>query len=93
MYNHVKGLPFISEYDYRYLREVRHLRNLTINEFSQYMKLDVGTISKLENNQVPFSIHYESKFKDAIKELNLSNLELLSVEKVIELKALREGGK
>ena len=93
MYNHVKGLPFISEYNYKYLREVRHLRNLTINEFSQYMKVDVGTISRIENNQVPFSIHYESKFKDAIEELEISNLELKSVEKVIELRALREGGK
>ncbi|MCY8938083.1 helix-turn-helix domain-containing protein [Peribacillus frigoritolerans] len=93
MYNHVKGLPFTSEYDYRYIREIRHLRNLTINEFSTYMQVDTGTISKLENKQVPFSIHYESKFKEAIEELKISNLELLSVEKVIELKALREGGK
>ena len=93
MYNHVKGLPFISEYDYRYIREVRHLRNLTINEFSTYMQVDTGTISKLENSQLQFTIHYESKFKDAIQELKISNLELLSVKRVIELKALREGGK
>jgi transcriptional regulator with XRE-family HTH domain len=89
MYNHVKGLPFISEYDYRYLREVRHLRNLTINEFSTYMKVDTGTISKLENNQLQFTIHYESKFKDAIEKLKISHLELLSIKRVIELKALR----
>ena len=93
MYDQVKGLPFISKYDYRYIREVRHLRNLTINEFSTYMKVDVGTISRIENNQIPFSIHYESKFKGAIEELKISNLELKSIEKVIELKALREGGK
>lgn len=93
MYDQVKGLPFISEYNYKFLREVRHLRNLTINEFSTYMKVDVGTISRLENNQIPFSIHYESKFKEALEELKISNLELKSVAKVIELKALREGGK
>ena len=89
MYNQVQGLPFIREYDYRYLREIRHLRSLTIAEFSVHMKTDVGTLSKLENNQLQFTIHYESKFKDAIQELKISNLELLSIKRVIELKELR----
>jgi hypothetical protein len=53
------------------------------------MQVDTGTISKLENNQLQFTIHYESKFKDAIQALKISHLELLSVKRVVELKALR----
>jgi transcriptional regulator with XRE-family HTH domain len=82
-------VPFIHLYDYRYIKETRRLRNLTLNEFSIYMKTDVGTLSKLENNQLQFTIHYESKFKDAIQELKLSNLELLSIKRIIEMKAQR----
>jgi hypothetical protein len=53
------------------------------------MKTDVGTLSKLENNLLEFTPHYHSKFSDAIQELKVSNLELLSIKRVIELKALR----
>ena len=88
LYN-TNDVPFIREYDYRYIKETRRLRNLTLSEFSVHMKTDVGTLSKLENNQLQFTIHYESKFKDAIQELKVSNLELLSIKRVIELKALR----
>lgn len=88
-----KNLPFIQEYDYRYLKEIRNLRNLTLNEFSNYMKVDVATLSKLESQQLHFSIHYQSKLKQTIKLLGLSDLELMTVKRVIELKALRESTK
>ncbi|SIR38218.1 hypothetical protein SAMN05878482_103487 [Peribacillus simplex] len=82
-------IPFIQLYDYRHIKETRLLRNLTLSEFSTYMKTDVGTLSKLENNLLEFTPHYHSKFSDTIQELKLSNLELISIKRVIELKALR----
>lgn len=82
-------IPFIHEYDYRYLKEVRQLRNLTLSEFSVYMKTDLCTISKLENQQIHFSVHYESKLKEAIQLLQISQLELLSLKRLIELKQQR----
>ena len=82
-------IPFFHEYDYRYIREVRRLRNLTLIEFSSYMKVDVADLSRLENGLLSFSVHYQSKFHEALQELSVSNLELISVKRIIELKAQR----
>lgn len=81
--------PFYHDYDYRYIREVRHLRNLTLIEFSTYMKVDSSDLSRLENGLMQFSVHYKSKFHEALQELSVSNLELISVKRIIELKAQR----
>lgn len=84
-----EGIPFFHDYDYRYIREVRRLRNFTLSEFSSYMKTDVADLSRLENGLLPFSVHYQSKFHEALKELSVSNLELNSVKRIIELKQQR----
>jgi transcriptional regulator with XRE-family HTH domain len=83
-------VPFISEYDYRLIKEVRQLRNLSLAEFSVYMKTDFSTLSKLEKGLIYFSIHYQSKFKEALQELKISNLEMLSVRRLVDLKKQRE---
>lgn len=84
-----EDIPFFHDYDYRYIREVRRLRNFTLSEFSSYMKTDVADLSRLENGLLPFSVHYQSKFHEALKELSVSNLELISVQRIIELKQNR----
>ncbi|KAB2454618.1 helix-turn-helix transcriptional regulator [Bacillus sp. CH126_4D] len=83
-------IPFFHDYDYRYIREVRRLRNLTLIEFSTHMKTDVADLSRLENGLLKFTVHYKSKFHEALQELSVSNLELLSVKRIIELKQQRE---
>lgn len=83
-------VPFYHDYDYRYIREVRRLRNLTLSEFSSHMKVDVADLSRLENDLLPFSVHYQSKFHEALQELNISNLELISVSRIVALKQNRE---
>ncbi|MFS0639189.1 hypothetical protein AB1K84_25275 [Mesobacillus foraminis] len=50
------------------------------------MKIDIGTLSRLERNELDFSIHYESKFNQALERLKVSQLELETVKRVIELK-------
>ncbi|WP_242267282.1 helix-turn-helix transcriptional regulator [Bacillus cereus group sp. BfR-BA-01518] len=82
-------VPFFHDYDYRYIREVRRLRNFTLIEFSSHMKVDVADLSRLENGLLPFSVHYQSKFHEALKELSVSNLELISIRRIIELKQNR----
>lgn len=82
-------LPYNQEFDYRFIKPVRHLRNKTLVEFSQFMNVDKTTISRLENNQLEFTPHYEAKFKDAIKRLRVSNVELASVRRILEMKSSR----
>jgi transcriptional regulator with XRE-family HTH domain len=82
-------LPYNQIYDFRFIKPVRHLRNKTLTEFSNFMNVDKATISKLENNQLEFTPYYEEKFKDAIKRLRVSNIEIASVGKIIEMKSQR----
>lgn len=83
-------VPFYHDYDYRYIREVRRLRNLTLIQFSTHMRVDVADLSRLENGLLPFSVHYQSKFHDALQKLNVSDLELISVGRIVALKQNRE---
>lgn len=72
--------------DYRFIRHIRLLRNKTLSEFSNFMNVDTATISRLENNKVTFTPFYESKLRDAIRKLKISNAELLAVKNVIDFR-------
>ncbi|MGH1163348.1 helix-turn-helix transcriptional regulator [Enterococcus faecalis] len=85
-----EDVPFYHDYDYRYIREVRRLRNLTLIQFSSHMKVDVADLSRLENGLLQFTVHYKSKFHKALQELSVSNLELISVGRIVALKQNRE---
>ncbi|PFK04768.1 hypothetical protein COI97_09160 [Bacillus cereus] len=82
-------LPYNQEYDYRFIKPVRHSRNKNLHQFAEFMRVDHSTIAKLEKGQMSFTPYYESKFKDAIRQLGVSNVELASIRKVIEMKEQR----
>lgn len=69
--------------DYRFLRHIRLLRNLTTYQLAKYMNLDQATLSKLENETINFTPYYESKLKQAIRTLQITNPELLAIYKAI----------
>ncbi|WP_289319020.1 helix-turn-helix domain-containing protein [Peribacillus simplex] len=75
--------------DYRYLKQVRLMRNLTLKDMENYMGVDHSVISRLENGQLTYTPLYSSRFKEACQKLHLSNIEVLSIRKVIELRELR----
>ncbi|MBT2730329.1 helix-turn-helix transcriptional regulator [Bacillus sp. ISL-75] len=81
--------PYNTHLDYRYIKQVRFIRNKTLAEFSTYMNVDKSTIAKLEKNELAFTPHYEDKLRDAIKRLRVSNVELNSINKILEIKAMR----
>ena len=70
--------------DHRYIKAVRLARSKTIKQFSEYMGVDSSTISRLENEKIDFTMFYESKLRNAINKLRISNSELLAIKKVIE---------
>ena len=72
--------------DVRYLKQVRLLRNLTLKDMERLMNVDQSTLSKLENGQLDFTPIYYSRFETACKKIRLSNIEIASLRKVIELK-------
>ena len=82
-------MPYNQEFDHRFIKPVRHLRNKTLHDFAEIMGVNHSTIAKLEKGQIAFTPYYESKLKFAIKRLRISNIELASVRKVIEMKEQR----
>ncbi|MDP9577360.1 UNVERIFIED_ORG: transcriptional regulator with XRE-family HTH domain [Bacillus sp. 1751] len=80
-------LPYNMEYNYKFIKPIRMARNKTQSEFSNFMNVDTTTICKLERGQLDFTPYYDSKFKNAIKQLRVSNTELVSIRKILEIKA------
>jgi transcriptional regulator with XRE-family HTH domain len=64
-------------------------RNKTLKQMEEFMGVDDSTIAKLERGDLAFTPYYESKFKDALKRLRVSNVELASIRKIIEMKEQR----
>lgn len=82
-------IPYNQEFDFRYIKYIRHARNKTQVEFVHYMNVDQSTIGKLERGDLEFTPYYESKLKDAIKRLRVSSIEIASIRKIIEMKEQR----
>jgi transcriptional regulator with XRE-family HTH domain len=89
MYTVNSRLPYNMEYDYRFIKPIRHSRNLTLEAFSHYMKVDPATICRLEKRQLDFTPYYDSKLHEAIQRLRISNIELVSIRNIIEQKEKR----
>ncbi|WKA56814.1 helix-turn-helix domain-containing protein [Planococcus shixiaomingii] len=84
-------LPYNQDYhlDYRFLKLVRIQRNLTLKNMSEYMGVDVPTLSRLERQELQWTPLYASRFKDACSRIRLSNMEVASLRRVIELREAR----
>ncbi|QDZ88739.1 helix-turn-helix domain-containing protein [Priestia megaterium] len=82
-------IPYNQEFDHRFIKPIRHLRNKTQADFEQFMGVDKSTIGKLERGELEFTPLYHSKLKDAIKRLRVSSIEIASVRKIIEMKTQR----
>lgn len=76
--------PYKIPLDYRYIKAIRMARNKTIKQFSEYMEVDPTTISRLENQKLNFTVFYESKLRNAISKLRITNSELLAIKQVID---------
>ncbi|WP_077303986.1 helix-turn-helix domain-containing protein [Terribacillus halophilus] len=87
----MERLPYnqLESTDYRYIRQVRLLRNKTLKQFGEAMEINDSTISKLENGLIAFTPHYQEKFKSACKRLRVSGEEIANIRKLLEIKTKR----
>ncbi|MEN1934389.1 helix-turn-helix transcriptional regulator [Paenibacillus sp. 102] len=83
------SLPHERKVSYQMIKYLRLCRNMTQEQFGEACKLDRSTLAKLERNELPLSPLYQSKIMDGIHALNISELELLSVKRIVELKQNR----
>ncbi|SIR22223.1 helix-turn-helix domain-containing protein [Bacillus nitratireducens] len=86
----VNSLPYQQKITYQMIKYLRLCRNMTQTQFGEVCKVDQGVLAKLERGDLPLSPHYETKILEGCKALNISELELVSVKRIIELKQNRE---
>ena len=85
----VNSLPYQQKISYQMIKYLRLCRNMTQTQFGGVCKVDQGVLAKLERGDLPLSPHYETKILEGCKALNISELELVSVKRIVELKEQR----
>ncbi|MFB5579539.1 helix-turn-helix domain-containing protein [Bacillus cereus] len=85
----VNSLPYQQKISYQMIKYLRLCRNMTQTQFGDVCKVDQGVLAKLERGDLPLSPHYETKILEGCKALNISELELVSVKRIVELKQNR----
>lgn len=82
-------LPYESKLTYPMLKYIRLYRNLSQEQFGNACKIDQSVLARLELGVIELSMNYESKILEGCRALNISELELLSVKRLVEIKELR----
>ncbi|WP_316276625.1 helix-turn-helix domain-containing protein [Bacillus cereus] len=85
----MNSLPHERKIAYQMIKYIRLCRNMTQGQFGAVCKIDQSVLAKLERGELSLSPHYESKIMDGIHALNISQLELVSMQRVVELKVQR----
>ncbi|MCM2982306.1 hypothetical protein M3599_15375 [Niallia circulans] len=55
-------------------------------QFGQVCKIDQSVLARLESGVIELSINYESRILNGCRTLNVSELEMASVKRIVELK-------
>ncbi|PEJ57976.1 transcriptional regulator [Bacillus sp. AFS002410] len=85
----VTSLPYQQKITYKAIRYIRLCRNLTQTQFRAICKIDQGVLAKLERNELPLTLHYEIRILDGCSALNLTDFEMLSVKRLVDLQQQR----
>ncbi|KXY54506.1 MULTISPECIES: helix-turn-helix domain-containing protein [Bacillus cereus group] len=83
------SLPHERKITYQMIKYLRLCRNMTQTQFGEICKINQGVLAQLERGDIALSPHYENKIMDGIRTLNISQLELVSVKRIVELKEQR----
>lgn len=76
----------LDDLDYRYIKQVRFLRNKTLKQMEEIMGVDYSVISRLERKELNFTPIYQERFRTACRKLRISNIEIASIRKLLEMK-------
>ncbi|MCI2257221.1 helix-turn-helix domain-containing protein [Domibacillus sp. PGB-M46] len=76
-----------DELSYKYVRQIRFLRNKSQKEFAEIMGVDFTVLSRIENGQLAFTPVYQDRFKTACQKLRVSNVEISSIREILYEKA------
>jgi transcriptional regulator with XRE-family HTH domain len=85
-------LPYESKITYPMIRYIRLCRNLSQEQFGKVCKIDQSVLARLELGSIELTMNYETKIIEGCRALNISELELLSVKRLVELKESRLKG-
>lgn len=83
-------LPYQNKVSYQEIKYIRLCKNFTQEQFGEICKIDQSVLGKLERGELPLSPLYASKIMDGVRALNISDLELQSIRKLLQLKQNRE---
>jgi transcriptional regulator with XRE-family HTH domain len=87
-----ESIPFQSTITYPMIKYLRLCRNMSQDQFGNACKIDQSVLARLELGVIELSINYESKIIEGCRALNISELEMLSVKRLVELKENRLKG-
>ncbi|MED3911274.1 helix-turn-helix transcriptional regulator [Peribacillus simplex] len=82
----VNSLPYEQKITREMIKYLRLCRNLTQAKFGEVCKVDQGVLAKLERGDLQLSPHYETKILEGCRALNISNVEMVSIKRIVELK-------
>lgn len=85
------NVPYTLDYDYRLIKLVRQIRDLTLAEFGEVVGIHWNTVAQLEKGLLEFTPLYMTRFHEGLKKLNISPIEMASLELLLTIK--RETGK
>lgn len=85
----MERLPYKQELTYPMIRYLRLSRNCTQEKFGHIAGIDQSVIAKLENGELDLTPIYESRIRQAIRSLRISNHEIDAIRKLIEMKEIR----
>lgn len=86
----MNNLPHERKITYQMIKYIRLCRNMTQTQFGEICKINQGVLAQIERGDIELSIHYASKIMDGCKVLNISDLELQSIQNLLQLKQNRE---
>lgn len=83
------SLPYQSKINHHMIKYLRLCRNMNQEQFGQVCKIDQSVLARLESRAIELSINYETKILKGCRSLNISELEMSSVKRIVDLKQQR----
>ncbi|TDY53727.1 helix-turn-helix domain-containing protein [Bacillus subtilis] len=83
------SLPYQSKINHHMIKYLRLCRNMNQEQFGQVCKIDQSVLARLESGAIELSINYESRILEGCRALSISELEVASVKRIVDLKQQR----